>query len=190
MYKNIDVQAIFFYVCLCHSDANVVGQCERLLHILIVFNRMTDNIYGLSQRSTGAARTSTLVKVSALYLNYIMQGFCVLPANCPIGVKLLIFKSYLFCGIITTAYWIPNAGDRVPLVVVLRTDNIMVFSYQPLGKLSSLRASNCSEATSTNKSIFHQQNWAQIHHSLVVKWSYLELRLLSVVSDSSETEFQ
>ena len=28
----------------------------------------------------------------------------VLPDNCPIDAKLLIFKAYLICGITTTAY--------------------------------------------------------------------------------------
>ena len=37
-----------------------------------------------------------------------------------------VFKAYLYCGITTTAYWIPNADDRVPLVVVLRVEYIGV----------------------------------------------------------------
>ena len=65
---------------------------------------------------------------------------------CPNGAKLLVFKAYLYCGINASVYWILMLVIEFPCLFLEL--NILVFPYQPLGELGSLRASNSREATS------------------------------------------
>ena len=99
------------------------------------------------QKKKHPVAATNFVKVGALYLPFIVQGFWSLPDNCPNGI------SYPYSGPIYFVVSIHLSTGSLMLVIEFPwwwfwELNILLFSYQPLGELSSLKTSNSSEATS------------------------------------------